>query len=190
MINLKYNRIENGFIFLNAIKDDKDVELVFDELLSDPIPQFVNFFNHVKIGEDWQEEIKELDGRKILSIFAKRRKDNKFLFEIDCFEQGISFLDSIELEKLIEIFKNIFSSLINDQDFPHMYPCFGHHVEEIFDSVSDEAWELSNHDLDVEDELMRKFFREGRVPLEDGEEEIVDKFKIMLTEYKIPRGWI
>ena len=190
MIDLKYNRIENGFIFLDAIKDNNKVELVFDELLSDPIPQFVNFYNHVKNGENWKEEIKELDGRRILNIFATKIDDNYFQFEMDCFESGTAFWGNIKLKDLINKFEEIFDKLLNDKDFPHLYPCFWHHEHEIFESVSDEAWELSNHDIDIEDELMRNFFREGRIPLEDREEEIVEKFKKMLIEYKIPEGWI
>lgn len=191
MIDLKYIGIEYGYITLNAIKNDIKCELIFDELLSDPIPQFVNFLNFVKAGKNIQEKIKEIDGRKIFDISATFRESGNVLFEMRCHEYGLAFFEIVAKKKVETIFEKILSDLLNDKDFPHMYPSHSQHVEEIYDKVDDEAWALykENPELDA-DEIFKKYLREGRVPLEDNEKEVYEKYKIMLTEYKIPKGWI
>lgn len=191
MIDLKYVGIEYGYIKFDAIKNDIKCELIFDELLSDPVPQFVKFLNYVKAEKNIQEKITEIDGREILDISATFRENEKILFEMRCHEYGFSFFEIVSKKKVEAVFEKILSDLLNDKDFPHMYPCHSHHVEKIYDKVDDEVWALckKNSDLD-EDEIFKKYLREGRVPLEDNAKGVYEKYKIMLTEYKIPDGWI
>ena len=41
-----------------------------------------------------------------------------------------------------------------------------------------------------ETKLLVKYMREGRIKMEIGGENVFKKYKIMLTEYKIPEGWL
>ena len=198
MIDFKYTGIEYGYISFDAIQEDKKVDFIFNDLDEDPLPQFINFMNHVKTDKNYQQIVINILEEKILRLSIKDRDDNKVEFEIYEFKHGITLKEIVNREYVVKIFEKISSDLLNDEAFPYMYPCYCRLDDDSFEIASDEIDKILEKNFELnyegqyekEKELLVKYMREGRIKMETGGENVFKKYKIMLTEYKIPEGWL
>ena len=93
--------------------------------------------------------------------------------------------------------KKILSDLLNDKKFPYIYPLYDHYDEVSFDEVANlvdikvkNIKDLTDEEKDLKEaELLLQMLKEGKVKLCDAYKIFIDKYKRMLTEYKIPKKW-
>lgn len=78
---IEYGSIDCGFVDFNFIKSGKLFNFAFDELLSDPLPQLVNLFVHIRRGEPCTENFGDTydDRIKVLKISVCSVEDEIFL---------------------------------------------------------------------------------------------------------------
>ena len=198
-LDIWYGSISYGYLTLNVKKGEKKSVLFFGDLTSDPIPQLVRFRNHVAAGEEWQETITDFcgDGDIIFGITAYHCGfPEKMQLEIQLSKEGTVFYEVYPIAKIVGMIDDILQSLLHDDGFPYVYPCFCRLSE---DNAADEEWEKMEEEVQMliekdstldEEACMMALVAKGRIPLEDGAEEIVARYRKMLIEHVIPDRWL
>ena len=207
MIDLKYMKISNTrhSISLKHIKDDIENDFEFYERYEDPMPQFVNFLNHIKNGEDFEQIVASNLKEEFFRLSLKNNDENQVTFEIYDLRNGVSFSETTSREKVINMFDKIISDLLNDENFPYFYPCYHFLDENMIDDIKKKNLDLSfkemeKHNLNfvqtmqyrfkLDDLLEQDDIREGRIPLINDGEEFLKKYKKMLIECEVPEDWL
>ena len=109
----------------------------------------------------------------------------------------ITFIDIYLRDELTEMLKKILSDLLNDKKFPYIYPLYYRYDEVSFDEVANlvdikvkKITNLTDEEKNLKEaELLLQMLKEGKVKLCDAYKIFIDKYKRMLTEYKIPKKW-
>lgn len=185
-----YDGIAYGYLTLVAEKAGAAIALIFDELLSDPMPQIVHLLTCVTEGKDGREFLTGNFEEPLLEISATGVYEDMMLWEMRFPEKGVIFASILARDEIAAMLREIVKGLLEDEAFLFMYPCYWCLDEASFDRVFDEADEIGK-DLSEEEQthLLARMLREANVPLEEGKEEYFAKYRKMLTEYIIPDGW-
>ena len=185
-----YGGIEYGYLTLVAEKGEMKINMVFDELLSDPMPQIVHFLTCVKSDALVEEELLGHLDEPLLQISANGLYRDMMLLEMRFPQHDVIFSEILSREAIATVFQRIADGLLQDDGFIFMYPCYWYLDATSFDRVSDEAEEIGK-DLSQEEQvrLLVRMLREANVPLEADKEEYAEKYRRMLAEYVIPEGW-
>ena len=205
MIDLKYMKISDtrNSISLRLIKDDIEKDFEFWERYEDPMPQFVNFLNHIKNGEDFEQVVASNLKEEFFRLSLNSNDENQVIFEIYDLKNGISFIETTNRGKVINMFDKIISDLLNDENFPYFYPCYrfldenaindikrknsGNWYNKLIESV--DFMKKAKRSLEI-GKLVKQHIREGRIPLINGGEEFLKKYKKMLIECEVPEDWL
>ena len=152
-LSIEYDGIDCGFVDFNLIIGGKIYKFTFDELLSDPFPQFMNLFVHVERNEPCTEEFGDTydDRIKVLRISVLPDAENVFL-TAEIINKGIFLTETYQREDFSAMFKKIFADLLNDKYFPYSYPCFwylgeGDTSDTILSAIEDEHPDWTTGDV-------------------------------------------
>lgn len=187
---LEYGGIERGDFKLIIKGDDKNFTFKFDEMLSDPFPPLVKFFNAIKAGQPYEIILtgEEYYRPPLIKISVKKRYDGNLQFCVELIHEKVILIEHLQREELLAKFENIFNSLLNDEYFPYAYPCFWCCVDsEDFDIVA-EKFKAEDPSLTT-NQLMKKAFTEGGLSLLPKYQEHLKRYKKMLSEYIVPETW-
>ena len=167
----------------------KAFNFYFDELLDDPLPDFVKFFNAVRGGEDYfNVELMRDDGHVALKLSTKRWLDEQIRFYVELVGEEIIFCEYMKRDDLIAMLKKIFDALLNDKYFPYSYPCFDniHEEDNLYDELVEEAKKHSDRSFG---DVLNYAAETGQFKLMPRYEKYLAHYKKMLTEYIIPDKW-
>lgn len=189
-LSVEYGGIEEGGLKL-VVKNINAFNFYFDELLDDPLPDLVKFFNAVRGGENYFDvEIMRDDGHVALKLSIKRWGDEQIRFYVELVGEEIIFCEYMKREDLIAMLKKIFDDLLNDKYFLYSYPCFWYLSEtdeKNFDAVTD-AIEAEHPDWTTGDVWNYAVEAKG-IKLAPRYEKYLAHYKKMLTKYIIPDKW-
>ena len=186
---IEYGSIDCGFVDFNFIKSGKLFNFAFDELLSDPLPQLVNLFVHIRRGEPCTENFGDTydDRIKVLKISVRPVEDEIFL-TAEIVKKKILLTEIYRREELAAMFKKFFDARLNDKYFPYSYPCFCYLSEsDVTDEVLD-AIEDAHPDWTTGD-VWNYAVETGQLKLAPRHEKYLEHYKKMLTEFIIPDKW-
>ena len=205
--SINYAGIECGYLELIFKTPTESYKFVFDELLSDPIPQLVELFNYIQrcikfdnehrergisIGYEFETNLLDTyDDRKIALKISVKHYDLRNILNFEIPDKKISFTHTHLCVEWLEMFKKLFSNLLNDKDFPYSYPCFWYLGEDqgdgIYDTITDEI--EAAHPNWTNGEILNYAVKEGKLELSQRHKIYLNHYKRMLTEYKIPKKW-
>ena len=169
-------------------RDGKEYTFIFDDLISDPMPEIVRLLNFVegvknntaeifKFGDNDLEFQIDEDKRNLeFQIYAWRSCDKEIwltfkIFYKKIYGREIIFRDVYHCEELAAMLKKIISDLLNDEKFPYEYPLYGRYDDISFDEVD------------------FQMLKDGKVKIPDSYKIFFEKYKKMLTNYIIPENW-
>lgn len=209
--NIIFNGIECGYLELIFKTPEKSLSFTFDEMINDPMPQFVELFNYIQkciafdrnydyekrginvsIGYDFETTLGDMyyDKRTVLKISAKHSDFRNIVVVENCVGE-VLFRTSYLCIEWAEMFKKLFSDLLYDKYFPYSYPCFWYICEDtddaIFDSVEEELEKL-HPDWNMGD-ILNFAVANWKFSLSDRNKNFFEKYKKMLSEYIIPDRW-
>ena len=192
-LSIEYAGIDGGDIKLVVKKAAQEFEFYFDELLDDPLPDLVKFFNAVRGGEDYFD-VDIIDAgycdTVAFKLSLKSWSDGQVCFCVELVGEKIIFREYLPREELAAMFKKFFDDLLNDKYFPYSYPCFWYLAisdEKYFDAVTDEI-EAKHPDWETGDVWNYAAKAKG-VKLAPCYEKYLEHYKKMLTEYVFPKNW-
>ncbi len=174
--SLCYLEIAFGKLYLKT----RDCEICFDDEY-DVFPDLVNVFHYLKNGECGQWIIYDEWDIAIAFKAPEERKDI-VLFAVGVAERPLSFTNEYLREDILRMLRDIFKALLTDKDFPHQYPCFDEHDDDICEQEQDKAEVQAEGNSALEDELYKAAFREGRIPLSSKGKELYQRYRTMLEE--------
>jgi len=140
--NIKYGGIDCGYLEIDFISPKMKEKFIFDELLSDPIPQLVELFNYVQkciefdknfgcqkrgssIGYKFEINLPETYDDRITTMkISAEHYDLRNILNFEIPDKNFSFRQTYLCVEWAEMFKKLFSDLLNDKYFPYSYPCF------------------------------------------------------------------
>ena len=210
--NITYGGIDCGYLQLNFKTPQINETFIFDELLSDPIPQLVKLFNYIQdciefdrnydddkrgidisIGYNCEIELGETYDDRITAIkIVAEHRDWRNLIKFESSNKKISIQQSYLCIEWAEMFKKLFSDLLNDKYFPYSYPCFWYICEdtdnEQFDELESKAEKL--HPDWCYGDILNLIVSEGKFSLSDKNKIFLEDYKKMLTDYVVPEGWV
>ena len=184
---IEYGGIECGEIKIIIKKNVQTFEFYFDELLDDPLPDLVKFFNAVRGGEDYFEiNIMLDDGRIAFKLSIKSSINDQVHFYVDLVGESLTL--HLRREELTAMFKKIFDALLNDKYFPYSYPCYGniHEEDNLYDELIDEAKKYPNWSFG---DVLNHAAEAGQLKLSTPYEKYLEHYRKMLTDYVIPDKW-
>ena len=115
-LTVEYGGVAGGYITLLVKKGAQAENFYFDEILDDPLPALVKFFNAVRAGDDFAEtEIKDYDDKVDFKLWT----NGQFRFVVELVREKIIFYEIYRREELAAMLKRIFDSLLNDRYFPY-----------------------------------------------------------------------
>ena len=179
-LKIEYGGIECGYISLKFKKDNKNFEIICDELLDDPIPQLVNFFVNIKSGKDCVENFDEMYPNEKIFCLSTHNIDNKIFLEAKIYKHNIIFNEIYYKNDLIMMLKKIFTDLLNDKYFPYSFPCFWYLLEEELEKLHPE-WNYGD--------IINYAVAKGKFRVSQENKIYIENYKKMLTEYIIPKKW-
>ena len=181
-LNITFEGIECGYLTLNICKGNKFYPVVFDELLSDPIPALVRIRNRIRKVKYHTEEVFE-DSEKILGIKVSFYDDEYVYIEIDLNKDKRTIIDILEINVLIKMIDSILTDLLSDKGFPYVYPCY--HLlddnEEYWRCLDDKITEMKLSGVDNET-ITTELLGQGIIPLTDEGEKQALLYRSMLDE--------
>ncbi len=188
-LKIEYESIDCGYVGINFIKDGKNFNLGFDELLSDPFPQFVNLFVHVQHNEDCEEKFGDThDGRITVLKISVRPDAEKVILNAEFVNEKILLEEIYRREELAAMLKKIFDDLLNDKYFPYSYPCFCYLSESDLSNDVLDAIEEAHLDWETGD-VWNYAVESGQLKLASCYEKYLENYKKMLTDFVIPDKW-
>jgi len=183
-LSLEYGEIDCGDMKLIVRKNTRAFEFWFDELLDDPLPDLVKFFNAVRSGEDYfNANIMRDDGHIAFKLSIKRWLEGQVRFYVELVGEGITFCEYLRREELAAMFKKIFDDLLSDKYFPYSYPCFWYLGESGVSSIED------THPNFTTGDVWNYAVETGQVKLAPRYEKYLEHYKKMLTDFIIPDKW-
>lgn len=188
---VEYGGVECGYITLVVMKGAQAYNFYFDELLDDPLPALVNFFNAVRNGDDFAEaKLMRYDDRVDFKLSFKLRTDGQLRFVAELVWHKVTLCEYVSRDELADMLKRIFDDLLTDKYFPYSYPCFWYICEESDpDSKITDAIEAEHPDWPIGD-VLNYAVDSGRLKLVPCYEEFLAKYRRMLTDYVVPEGWL
>ena len=202
MIHIMYNKIKYGYIYFTLLKDARKINFKFQSSTEDPIPKFINFLNHVRAGEDFEQNITNSSKENVLCLSVKNQGNDKVNFEMYITKRDIIFSEIISRVEVVDIFEGIIYYLLNDKGFPYMYPCYHYLDENKIKTIKEQNTkkllnQISKLDRlefiklqDKLDELLELYINKRVVKISDEGKIFLDKYKKMLKELKVPEEWI
>ncbi len=190
-LTVEYGGVAGGEITLVVMKDAQAYNFYFDELLDDPLPALVKFFNAVRGGDDFAEtEILRDDGHVDFKLSFKPWTDGQLRFVVELVWQKVTLCEYLNRDELADMLKRIFDALLTDKYFPYSYPCFGVIDEsEDFEFAVTDAIEAEHPDWSIGD-VLNYAVESGQLKLLPRYEEFLAKYKRMLTDYVVPEDWL
>ena len=206
--SINYAGIECGYLELNFKSPQENKNFIFDELLSDPIPQLVELFNYIQkciefdrnydydkrginisTGYKCEIELGDTYDDRITAIkISAEHCDWRNILNFEIPDKNFSFRQTYLCVEWAEMFKKLFSDLLNDKYFPYSYPCFWYICEDTDDKIFDdfeEKIEKLYPDCNTGD-VINYGVAEGKFSLSQENKIFLEKYKKMLTDYIIP----
>ena len=185
-----YGGIAYGYLTLAIEKAGGTLDLVFDERLSDPIPDLVYFMSCVAEGTDIEIAAGNDYGDSPLTLAAMGMYRDTVLLELRFSESGI-VASILRRDEVVAMLRGIADALRTDACFPYMYPSCDDIDDEAFDRVS-EVVEALGKDLSEEEEtiLLSQGLRGEDTPLTEEGVTYLTKYLTMLDTYIVPDGWV
>ena len=201
--SIDYAGIDCGYLELIFRNPQNSESFIFDELLSDPMPQFVKLVNYIQsciafdkkygehgksIGYKCEIELGDThdDRIKVVKISAEHY-DFKNILTIEILNKNFSFRQSYLCVEWLEMFKKLFAALLNDKTFAYSYPCYWNIGEDTFSEVTDKI-ENANPDWTA-GEVLKYAVETGKLLLSERNKIFIEKYKKMLTSYVIPENF-
>lgn len=188
-LTVEYGGVECGDIKL-VVNKAQTFEFYFDELLDDPLPDLVKFFNAVRGGEDhFETKLVWHNESDVLKLSLEPWFDEKVRFYVELVHKKLVFCQWLRREELADMFKKIFNDLLNDKYFPYSYPCFWYLGEEadpngeVIDAI-----EEAHPDWETGD-VWNYAVATGQLKLTPRHEKYLEHYKRMLSDYIIPDKW-
>ncbi len=180
------------------------MKIEFDEVIGDCVPGMVQMYNALKHRKPYAFYSAAGDGYYVFEIrdFAKDGDEEFVFFSIaagkgDIWEGELrhrtEICSDVPVNYLLYEFEIFFRTLLHHPDFPFQFPGFICMDDKQSNEASAQADEIFKK-LELTDdeylELEKKCIREHVTKFDDIGEELIKKYKKMLTEYKVPDGWI
>ena len=189
-LTVEYGGVAGGDLTLVVKKNAQAFPFYYDELLDDPLPALVKFFNATRGDKTFFEtEIKDYDDEVDFKISFKPWTDGQLIFTVELIRKKIIFCEVYRRDELAAMFKRIFDALLNDKYFPYSYSCFWY-IGESGDSDGEitDAIEAEHPDWSFGD-VLNYAVDSGQLKLLPRYEEFLSKYKRMLTDFVVPEGW-
>ena len=185
-----YGGIAYGYLTLTIEKAGKTVDLVFDECLSDPMPDLVHFMNCTAEGTDIEIAAGNDYGDSPLTLVATGMYRDTVLLELRFSENDI-VASILRRDEVVAMLRGIADALRTDACFPYMYPSCDDIDDDAFDRVS-EVVEALGKDLSEEEEtiLLAQGLCGEDTPLTAEGVTYLTKYLTMLDTYIVPAGWV
>mgnify|MGYP000993394877 FL=1 len=185
-----YGGIAYGYLTLTIEKAGKTVDLVFDECLSDPMPDLVHFMNCTAEGTDIEIAAGNDYGDSPLTLVATGMYRDTVLLELRFSENDI-VASILRRDEVVAMLRGIADALRTDACFPYMYPSCDDIDDDAFDRVL-EVVEAQGKDLSEEEEtiLLAQGLCGEDTPLTAEGVTYLTKYLTMLDTYIVPAGWV
>ncbi|MBQ7706029.1 MAG: hypothetical protein IJT73_11515 [Selenomonadaceae bacterium] len=204
--SIDYADIDCGYLTLNFRNAQNSESFIFDELLSDPMPQFVKLFNYIQkcidfdkkcndrgksIGYSCEIELGDTYDDRITALkISAVHYDLRNILTVEIPNKNFSFRQEYLCVEWLELFKKLFAALLNDKTFPYAYPCFWDIGEDagddIYTAVTDELEKI--HPDWSNGEIVKYAVETGKLPLSQRNKIFIEKYRKMLTDYTIPEN--